>query len=298
MTIDALRVFLKVAELASFTRAGEHLGLSKARVSVKLAELEGVLGTRLVQRSTRAVRLTPDGEELLPRARQLVEEADELATLFEAPTRVRGRVRVDLPQSLARGVLIPALPELLAANPGLEVQMSSTDRRVDLVREGFDCVLRIGKLGDSGLVARRLGSFDMMNAASPSYVKKHGTPRTLDDLDHHYLVHYSLRFGADTPGFEHKAGDVYRDRPMRALVTVNSGDSYTAACLAGLGIIQAPAYGLRPRIAAGDMVEVLREHTAEPMPVSLVHAHGRNVPRHVRAVMGWIAEKLEPHLDA
>jgi DNA-binding transcriptional LysR family regulator len=205
-------------------------------------------------------------------------------------------VRVDLPQNLARSLFIPRLPELLAEHPRLEVLLSSTDRRVDVIREGFDCVLRIGKLGDSGLTARRLGEMPMMNCASPAYLKRHGTPRSLDDLDAHLVVHYSLRFGADAPGFEYRDGNVYRERPMRSLVTVNSTDSYLAACVAGLGIIQAPRSGMLPSIASGAIVEVLPQHTCEPLPISLVHAHGRNVPRHVRVVMGWIAQLLTPHL--
>src|SRR5947208_1936282 len=138
MDIDALRMFVKVAELASFTRAAEQLGLSKARVSTAVRDLETDVGSRLLQRSTRAVHLTPHGEEFLARARQLVSEADDLATMFRAGSSLRGRVRIDMPQSLARSLFIPRLPELLAAHPHLEVQLSTTDRRVDLVREGFD----------------------------------------------------------------------------------------------------------------------------------------------------------------
>jgi len=296
MQIDALRMFVKVAELASFTRAAEHLGLSKARVSAAVRQLEGEVGSRLLQRSTRAVRLTADGEQFLGAARQLVADADELAGMFQAPSNLRGRVRIDVPQSLGRSLLIPHLAELLAAHPQLEVQLSTTDRRVDVIREGFDCVLRVGKVTEPGLVARRIGEMPVTNCASPGYLKRYGTPRSLDDLDRHLVVHYSVRLGADSPGFEYRDGDVYRDRPMRSLVTVNSTDSYQAACVAGLGLIQAPRSGMLRSLAAGELVEVLPQHTAEPMPVSLVHAHGRNVPRHVRAVMGWMAQLLGPYL--
>jgi DNA-binding transcriptional LysR family regulator len=106
-----------------------------------------------------------------------------------------------------------------------------------------------------------------MNCASPGYLKKYGTPRSLDDLDGHLVVHYSLRFGTDAPSFEYGVGNVYRERPIRSLLTVNSTDSYLAACVAGLGIIQAPRSAMLPSIAAGDLVEVLREHTCEPLPV-------------------------------
>jgi DNA-binding transcriptional LysR family regulator len=296
MDLAAVRMFVKVAELASFTRAAEQLGLSKARVSTGVQQLEAELGSRLLQRSTRAVRLTLDGEQFVARARQLVRDADELSTLFQAPSTLRGRVRIDMPQSLARSLFIPKLPELLAAHRQLELLLSTTDRRVDVIREGFDCVLRVGKLTESGLVARRLGEMAMTNAASPEYLRRYGTPRSLDDLAKHLVVHYSLRLGADNPGFEYRAGNAYRDRPMRSLITVNSTDSYNAACLAGLGIIQAPRSGVLANIVAGELVEVLPQHTCEPLAVSLVHAHGRQVPRHVRAVMSWIAQLLQPHL--
>jgi len=296
LNVDTVRMFVKVAELGSFTRAAEHLGLSKGRVSTAVRALEEDVGTRLLSRSTRAVRLTTDGEEFLARARQLVRDCDELAAMFQAPATLRGRVRVDMPQALARSLFIPRLAELLAAHPHIEVQLSTTDRLVDVVREGFDCVLRVGKLGESSLTARRLGELRMMNCASPGYLRRRGTPRILDDLEDHLVVHYSPRFGADAPSFQYRDGDVYRERPMRSVITVNSSDSYTAACVAGLGIIQVPRVGKLAAVAAGDLVEILPQHTSEPMPVSLVHPHGRNVPRPVRVVMSWIAELLRPEL--
>ncbi|KYF74566.1 LysR family transcriptional regulator [Sorangium cellulosum] len=296
--LESLKIFVKVAELGSFTRAGEHLGMPKARVSLRLKALEAELGTRLLQRSTRVVRLTPDGEELLPRARRLALEADDLGAMFQAARALRGRVRIDLPVNFARDVIIPRLPELLARHPALEVLLSTTDRRVEPLREGFDCVLRIGAPGDPGLVGRRLGALRMINCASPSYLREHGTPRRLEDLDRHLVVHYSLTLGADAPSFEHPHEGGYRERPMRSVVTVNNADAYRAACLAGLGIIQAPRAGVLASITAGALVEVLPALTCAPMPVSLLHTHGRSVPRRVRAVMSWLAEVLSPHLDA
>lgn len=290
-------MFVKVAELGSFTQAAQQLALSKARVSMAVRTLETDVGSRLLQRSTRAVRLTPDGEEFLLRARHLVEDADELASLFRAPSSLSGRVRVDMPQTIARTLFIPRLPEFLAQHPQLEVQLSTTDRRVDVIREGFDCVLRVGKLEESGLVARRLGEMPMMNCASPAYLKIHGTPRTLEDLDDHLVVHYSIRFGTDTPGFEYLDGKIYREKPMQSLITVNSSDSYLAACLAGLGIIQSPRMGLLPSVTAGELIEILPRYSCQPLPVSLVHAHGRNVPRQVRVVMSWISELMKQRLD-
>ncbi|MCU0654881.1 MAG: LysR family transcriptional regulator [Polyangiaceae bacterium] len=298
MDPDALRVFVKVAELASFSRAAEHLGLSRARASIRIQELEASLGCLLLHRTTRAVRLTPDGEQLLPRARRLVAELDELSTLFQGPSGLRGCLRIDLPIDFACNLLLPRLPEFLAAHPQLEIQVSTTDRRVDLVREGFDCVLRIGALEDSGLVARRLGSLLMVNCASPAYLLRFGVPRSPDELDRHQIVDYSLRFGSAPATFEYRHGDGYRERPVRSSVTVNSAGAYLAACLAGLGIIQAPRVGMRESLASGALVEVLHEFPCAPMPVAIVHNHGRNPPRRVRAVVDWIARLMAPHLEA
>lgn len=296
MDLDALRVFVKVAELASFTRAGEQLGVSRSRTSLRVRALEDDLGCTLFQRSTRVVRLTADGEALLARARRLLDECDEIEAMFHPPSGLRGLVRVDLPVNFAREVVIPRLPELLAAHPRLEVFVSTTDRRVDVLREGFDCVLRVGALDDSSLVARRLGMLPMVNCASPAYLRRHGVPLSLDDLDAHLVVHYATGRAGETPTFEHVDDGRTRERPMRSAVTVNSADAYRAACLAGLGIIQAPRTGMLGALAAGDLVEVLARHVCAPMPVSIVHAHGARVPRRVRAVMNWLAQSMSPHL--
>lgn len=296
MDLERLRIFVKVAELQSFTRAGEQLKMPKSRVSMRVSELEADLGSRLLQRSTRVVRLTPDGEQFLPRARRLLSEAEDLGAMFHAPSTLRGTVRVDLPINFARDVIIPRLPEFFAVHPQVEILLSTTDRRVDVVREGFDCVLSVGTLADSGLVSRRLGMLPLVNCASASYVQRYGVPRSLDELDRHLVVHYSLRLGNDAPSFEWVDGELVRETPMRSLLTVNNADAYRTACLAGLGIIQAPRAGLEAALATGALVEVLPEHRAAPMPVSLVHPHARNVPRRVRAVMGWLAQALAPRL--
>ena len=292
MHVEEVRMFVKVAELGSFTRASEQLGLAKSRVSLGVKALETELGSRLLQRTTRAVRLTPDGEQFLARGRLFLDEADELATMFQATSSLRGRVRVDLPIAFARDLVIPRLPEFLAQHPQLELVVSTTDRRVDLIREGFDCVLRIGALADSGLGAKRLGELPMINCASPSYVRRFGLPRSLADLDRHQLVHYSLTLGGDEPAFEHREGGRWITRPMRSVVTVNNTDAYWSACVAGLGIIQAPRYGMVDSLRSGELVEVLPDHTCEPLAVSLVFSRGRGLPKRVRAVMTFLTQAM------
>lgn len=297
MDLAALRIFVTVAELASFTRAAEQLGQTKARVSTAVQRLEAQLGTRLFQRTTRSVRLTADGELLRERSAALLADADELQTLFQnAPGSLRGKLRVDMPTRLARNVVIPRLPEFLAAHPLLEISLSSTDRFVELVHEGFDCVIRVGALADSGLVAKRLGELAQINCASPAYLQTHGVPGGLDDLARHRLVHYTPTLGGAIAGFEYRDGDRYRQREMNGVITVNNADAYEAACLAGLGLIQAPAAGVGHLVAQGLLVRVLPGFEAEPMPVSLLYAHRRHVPKRVQALMAWLAEVIAPYV--
>lgn len=296
--LDAMRVFVRVAELASFTRAADSLGLPKASASTAVLQLENLLGTRLLHRTTRKVQTTQDGQAYYERCKDLLGDMDELQGMFrQAPQALRGRLRVDMPSGMAHTLVIPRLPEFLALHPQLELELSSADRRVDLVREGFDCVVRIGALGDSSLVARPLGQFRVANCASPGYLQCYGVPQTLEDLAGHRLVHYAASLGGRADGWEYWDGAAYRVLPMAGVLTVNNVEAYRTACLAGLGLIQAPLIGLGPYLQRGELVEVLPQLRAEPMPVSLLYAHRRNLPQRVQVFMQWMAELLQPHLD-
>jgi DNA-binding transcriptional LysR family regulator len=295
--IEAMRIFVRVAEQASFTRAAEGLGLRKTTLSGAVQALEGALGARLLHRTTRKVQMTQDGLAYYERCKELLAELEELDGMFQRNEQaLRGRLRVDMPGAMARKHLLPRLPQFLAAHPLIELELSSTDRYVDVIREGFDCVVRAGTLGDSRLIARRLGVYPVINCASAAYLNKYGTPTTLDDLAGHHLIHYVSTLGARSPGFEYPDGGRYRSLPMQGAVTVNNADAYEHACLAGLGIIQNPAAGLREHLESGHLVQILPQYPPEPMPVSIVYAHRRNLPRRVQVFMDWVAETLKPHL--
>jgi DNA-binding transcriptional LysR family regulator len=297
MQLDQLRIFARVAELTSFTQAADQLGLAKGRVSAAVQQLEAHVGARLLQRTTRRVRLTPDGEQFLDRCKELLADAEQLLVMFQpAATGLRGRLRIDLPNTLARDLIIPRLPEFLAAHPLLEVGISTTDRRVDVVQEGFDCVLRIGPLADADLVARPLGMMTMRNVASPAYLRTHGTPATLADLAQHRIVHYAAKLGTQGAGWEYQDGGVVRVHPMRSVVVVNGTDAYQAACLAGLGLIQAPMRGTQRLVDAGLLVDVMPAFTAAPMPVSLLYPHRRQIAPRVQAILNWITQVVQPYL--
>ena len=297
MELNDLRVFARVAELGSFTQAAEQLGLAKSRVSTVVRQLEARVGARLLQRTTRHVRLTTDGEQFLDRCGQLIADAEQLQGMFRpAASDLRGRLRVDMPNVIARDLVIPRLPEFLASHPQLELAISTTDRHVDLVQEGFDCVLRIGALADAELIARPLGVMAMRNLASPAYLQAHGVPTCLADLAHHRIVHYSTRLSPHGASWEYCDGAAVRQHPMRNAIIVNGTEAYSAACLAGLGLIQVPVPGSQSLVDAGRLVEVLPDFTAAPMPVSLVYPHRRQLAPRVQAFLQWITQVVEPYL--
>ncbi|WP_312073266.1 LysR family transcriptional regulator [Atlantibacter sp.] len=298
--LEALIIFARVAEMKSFTRAAESLGIQKGRASLVVSQLEQEVGATLLHRTTRNVQLTEDGRAFYARARDLLSEADELKSMFSHSGMVmRGRLRVDMPAVLAQSVVIPALPRLLEANLELELELSSTDRRVDLVLEGFDCVIRLGPIVDETLIARPLGKLRMINAASPGYLARVGTPQTIDDLitQGHRMVHYMRNFGSKPDGWEYPTNDGYQSLMLPGAIRVNSVPAYHDAALAGLGLIQGGYSALLPHIEQGRLVEVLPDLRPEPLNAAFVVAHRRNLSQRVRAFMHWTAEVLKPYFD-
>lgn len=295
--LEAMRVYVRVAELASFTQAADSLGLSKAAVSAAVRQLEAVLGARLLHRTTRKVRMTQDGQAFYERSRQLLAEMDDVQSMFQHDdSELGGRLRVDMPAGVARNIVIPALPDFLGAHPRLQLDLSSTDRRVDVVREGFDCILRVGFLESSSLVARPLGHFRMLNCASPDYLARFGVPATLGDLDRHRLVDYAPALGGRPALFEYQDGAATRSREMAAALSVNNTDAYQAACLAGLGIVQVPQAGVGDLVVQGRLVEILGDWRAPPMPVTLLYASRRHLSKRAQRFMQWLADTVQPYL--
>ncbi|WP_458097079.1 LysR substrate-binding domain-containing protein [Roseomonas sp. WA12] len=298
--LEPLLIFVRVAETGSFTQAAESLGIQKGRASKAIRGLEQEVGARLFHRTTRKVQLTEDGRAFHARARDMLAEADDLFSMFAGDrAALRGRLRVDLPTELARTTIVPALPDFMAAHPELELEVSSTDRQVDLVQEGFDCVLRVGPIGDETLVARPLGRLRMVNAASPAYLARHGVPQSLEDLriQGHRIVHYSRTLGAKPYGWEYPDGGEYATLPLPGALHVNSVQAYEAAGLAGIGLVQAALAGVGRHLESGMLVEILPGLRPEPLDVSLVVAHRSNLSRRVRAFMVWIEEVLTPFLE-
>lgn len=291
--IQPLRVFARVAEMRSFTKAAESLGLPKASVSAQIQQLETELGARLLHRTTRQVQLTHDGLSFYERTKDLLADVEELATLFRSEaSQIAGRVRVDMSSRMARLEIVPKLPDFFAAYPHIHLELGATDRQVDLVQEGYDCVIRGAKLLDSTLIARQIGEARVVNVASAGYLEKHGTPKSAKDLERHYLVQYVSSFGERVDGFEYLDGNELRSVKMKSYITVNSAESYASACEAGLGIIQSPAPSLQPLLRAGKLVEILPKLKFDPMPIYVLYPHRRNLPRRVRLFIDWVEKTL------
>jgi DNA-binding transcriptional LysR family regulator len=295
--IEAFKVFTRVAELSSFTKAAESLGMPKASISTYVQQLESAMGARLLQRTTRRVEMTQDGMIFYERCKDILSDLEEAESLFQGDSRqVAGRVRIDMPSGFAKNLIVPRLSEFLDQHPKVEVELSSTDRKVDLIREGFDCVIRVGTLTDSGLIAKSLGKLTLVNCAGPQYLKQRGIPKQLEDLKKHQLVHYVPTLGARPDGFEYFDGEKFRNVKMAGRVTVNNSDAYLSACLAGYGIIQVPLVAAKDHFQEKELIEVLPKYRAEPMPVSLIFPHRRNLARRVQVLLTWVEEKMKTYV--
>ncbi|MDL2183965.1 LysR family transcriptional regulator [Pseudomonas sp. ChxA] len=295
--LELLRTFVRVTELSSFTQAGESLGLPRSTVSEHVQALETLLGARLLQRTTRTVQATQDGRVLYERSKDLLAHMEELEGLFrQDEAQLAGRIRVDMPNAMARGLVMPQLPSFMARHPLVEMEISSSDRQVDVIAEGFDCVVRVGAQPDQSVVARKVCSMPMVNCVSPAYLQRYGVPETIADLAQHQLVHYVRPLGARSAGFEYLQGNKVQRVAMAGRVTVSSTDAYQAACLGGLGIVQVPLLGIRDLLASGELVSVLGDYLAPPLDVSMLYAGQRHLPLRVRVFMEWLAATLQARI--
>lgn len=298
-TLDQYRVFVRIAEMGSFTRAAHALELPRATVSAAIQRLEREMAARLFHRTTREVRLTTDGAQLLERVRLLLADAEEINQLFQTRHRqIAGRLTVDVPSRIARRLIAPELPSLLRLYPRLQLTLGSTDRKIDLVHEGVDCVIRVGAVQESSLVVRPIGHVVMVNCASPAYLREFGVPRGPDALA---AGHWSVGYASPTTGreqtWEVESGDDVTEMAVPSRVIVNNAESYIACCESGLGLIQVPRFDVQDLLDTGVLAEVMPEHRAAPMPVSAVYPHRRQRSRRLGAFVDWFAALMQPHLQ-
>ncbi|MGV1791871.1 LysR family transcriptional regulator [Rhizobium sp. A37_96] len=292
--IDLFRIFTRVVECSSFTRAADTLGLPRSSVSAAVIELEGRVGARLLHRSTRRVSPTQDGAAFYDRCLRVIADVEETESLFRrSDAKPSGKLKADVPGRIGRLIIAPSLPAFLDQFPDIDVDLGVTDRAVNLVEDSVDCVLRVGPLVDSGLIARPIGKLPLINVASPDYLSRHGALHTPADLDRHWAVNYASPSTGRIEPWEWMENGVLRSLPMRGRVTVNSAEAYIACCVAGLGLIQNPAYDLLRHLEAGELVEVMPDYRAEPLQMTLLYPHRRHLSRRVQVFADWLQALLE-----
>ncbi|CDG85730.1 LysR family transcriptional regulator [Janthinobacterium agaricidamnosum] len=290
---DAMRLFTRIVELGSFTKAANDLGMPRATVTHVIQQLETRLGVRLLQRTTRHVSATLDGSAYYARCLQLMADLEEAETAFDSSAASpKGRLRVDFQGTLAMHFVMPHLPQFLASYPDIELEIGLGDRAVDLVREGIDCVLRVGQLRESSLVARKVASLTQVTCAGSAYLKKMGVPRTLDDLQQHQAVNFFSSVSGKILPFEFLVDGKEREVMMQGRVAVNTAEAYEKCCIDNLGLIQAPRYHIADQLADGRLQEVLPEFRPAPMPVSIMYPHHRQLSRRVRVLVDWLADLM------
>lgn len=291
-----MRLFTRIVERRSFSAAAADLQVPRSGATAAIKQLEERLGTRLLQRSTRHVSPTPEGEAYYHRCLAILADLEDADRSFSdtAPT---GLVRVDLNGHLAREFVLPELPGFLRRHPGLTVHIGEGDRLVDLLREGVDCVVRAGEPVENGMIGRRLTLAHEITCASPSYLAGHGVPASPDDLAGHAMVGFvSSRTGRVMP-LEFVVDGMVRTVAAPARVLVSNSDTAVHAARLGLGLIQAPQHRLLPDLAAGTLVEVLADTPPTPTPISLLYPGDRQLAPRVRLLIDWLVDVLGPRLQ-
>jgi DNA-binding transcriptional LysR family regulator len=284
---DAMRVFTRVVERRSFSLAADDLGLPRSTVTDAVKGLEARLGVRLLERTTRQVRPTLDGEAHYRRCLSLISDLEDAEGAFGG-AKPKGMLRLEVQGTLARHFLLPNLPGFLAEYPDIEINMSESDRWIDLIREGVDCVLRFGHLPDSDMIARQVVVLERLTCAAPNYFARYGTPTDPGALDGHYMIGLrSLTTGRLRP-MEFMIGDTLREVPLPVAMSVTGPESYLATARLGLGLVQVPRFHAETDLANGTLIQVLPDCPPPPVPVSLLYPRNRQLSPRVRVFIDYV----------
>ena len=288
--IQAMQIFIRVAEAGSFVRAAETLSLPSSTVTSTIKNLEKYLQVRLLNRTTRRVSLTPEGLQYLAQCREilaLIEHTE--ASLADSNRRPRGRLRVDMPGGIAHFIVLPNLKDFYRLYPDIYLMIGVSDRQVDLVHEGVDCVIRTGELTDSTLVARPLGRFRWLTCASPDYLREYGIPETPEALSQHRAIHYFFGSGRRTNELRFIRGAEAFSVPVEGVTAVNETGLYIRLCLEGFGLAQLAENVISKNLQQGKLVEVLADWQPPSVPVTMLYPHQRFLSPAVRAFADWVA---------
>lgn len=289
--LQAMHVFTRVVQSGSFSRAADTLDVGRASVTVTIQNLESYLKVRLIQRSTRQLSLTPEGEQFYTRCVQLLAEIQELEdSLIHASSNTRGRLRVEMPASIGKTVLIPALDEFKSLYPDIELTIGFSDKPVDLIQEAVDCMIRVGHLNDSSLVARRVGTIQKVTTATSHYLTRYGVPDSLADLSGHLCIRYLSVGPSKTPDLSFEVDHRTVELNLRASVCVSEIEACLGCGLKGLGIMQVPRFMGLPYLCSGELVNLLPQFPPTPVPVSVLYPYNRHLSRSVRVFVDWVSD--------
>ena len=286
---NAMLVFTRIVELGGFARAADSLQMPRASVTVLIKQLEAHLGVQLLHRTTRQVSPTLDGAAYYQRCVSLLSDLEEAEGLFRG-SQPKGKLRVDMPAAVGRLVVFPALPEFTRRYPLIELEVGLSDRPVDLIREGVDCVVRGGLTMDDSLVARPLVMMDQVTCASPDYLQAHGVPQSLEDLSGHQVVEYFSSVSGKRYGLEFQAGDEVRLIDLPKQVSVNSAEGYLAACMAGYGLVQTPHYHVAQLVREGRLQVVLGDCLPPRLALTALYPQHRQLSSRVRVFVDWLVD--------
>ncbi|MCC4613441.1 LysR family transcriptional regulator [Xanthomonas campestris pv. esculenti] len=295
---DAMQAFARVVEAGSFTKAADTLHMSRASVTQLVQQLEARLRVTLLHRTTRRVQVTADGAAYYDRVVRLLADMDDAETsLSDASTLPRGRLRVDVPSPLARLILMPAVPAFHARYPDIQLDMGVSDRRVDLIGENVDCVIRGGTITDQSLIARHVADLQAGVYAAPAYLQRLGMPTHPSELENtrHRCVGF-MRWGTTTtvPYVMQRGDDAVRVHG-RHVVAADDGNAYLAAGLAGMGVLWLPVYMANAHVASGELVPVFADWQLQPMPLSIAFPPNRHVSAKLRVFIDWVVALMAEH---
>lgn len=291
--LQAMRVFVRVVEAGNFTRAADSLGLPKATVTKQIQALESRLRTRLLNRTTRRVSVTPDGAAYYERTARLLGDFDDIeASMVNAQAAPSGRLRIDVTSSVAQRVIMPALASFLSRYPDIELDLGVSDRVVDLLGDNVDVVLRAGQITDQSLVARRVGLLRFVTVATPAYLARYGTPVHPSELEkrRHNVVSYFMPGVRRYYPLVFERGDEQIEIHSYSRIAVNEGNAHLAAILGGFGISQTMTFIAEPQIASGELVPILGDWTRPPAPIYVVYPPNRHLSAKVRVFVDWVAD--------
>lgn len=293
--LSAMQAYVRVVEAGTFTKAADSLDLPKATVTRLIQTLESHLRTKLLNRTTRRVTVTPDGAAYYERAMRLLSDLEELeGSMSQARVTPRGRIRVDVPGVVGRDMIIPHLPEFYAKYPDIQIEMGVSDRPVDLIGDNVDCVIRGGELTDQSLVARRIGEFHMVTCATPEYLRRHGTPAhplELNQAPHRMVGYFSARNGKLMSDCFRRDGEVI-EVVGNHCIAVNDASGYLNAGLAHLGVMQLTCFMAAPLMKSGQLVRILEDWQADTIPVHVVYPPNRHLSSKLRVFVDWVVELL------